>query len=151
MFPTLTIRLLLLLSTHLAICQAGYTNIEQYPGFNLLRQCAQCSLSCSSMSALQILMGCENWKCVCGNFDAAMSSASTFVMQECSRTQDVSSATSILNAFCYQLSTAGPVASITTPLVPTAVSDPGSGKVTATPTDTTPFASATGTCREVLN
>ena len=156
MFQSLKKRLLLLLSTHLAICQAGYTNIEQYPGFDLLRQCAQCSLSCSSMSALQILMGCENWNCVCGNFDAAMSSASKFVMEECTRTQDVSSATSILNAFCYQLSAAGSVTPIT---APTAVGDPGSGKVTATPTDRTPFAvnptiginvaGATGTYREI--
>jgi hypothetical protein len=82
-----------------------------------------------------------------------MASASMFVMEECTRTQDVSSATSILNAFCYQLSTAGSVSLITAPIAPTPVGDPGSGKVTATPTDPTVgvnVAGATGTLPEIL-
>ena|ERR1700721_430714 len=111
------VKFFLLITLH-AICTAEYTNIQDYPGFSQLRTCAQCSLSCDGFSTLFTLMGCSDWNCVCNNFDVAMSSASAFALQECSRTQDVSSATSVLNGFCYQLPSS--IVKVITPVTPTA-------------------------------
>lgn len=133
-----SIYLLLFLGSQLIICEGGYTDITQYPGFDLLRQCARCSLDCDNLSLLLLGMGCKNWNCACDNFDVAISSASVLVMSECTRTQDVTSATSLLNAFCFQLATAGVTTPATAVITPTAVGNPGSGKVTVTPTDGSP-------------
>jgi hypothetical protein len=120
-----------LLFAFLAISLAEYTDIQQFPGYDLLRSCAKCSLGCQGeglQGALGIAMGCSNWNCICANFDAAVTSASVLVAEVCSRTADATSATSLLNAFCYQLSD---VASSTAVLGPTPT-DGGTNGLAAT-------------------
>jgi hypothetical protein len=87
-------------------------------------------------------MGCSNWNCICDNFDAAVTSASALVAEVCSRTADATSATSLLNAFCYQLST---IASSTAVIGPTPTDGSANGiAVTATKVGENNVAASTG-------
>jgi hypothetical protein len=100
------------------LCAGQYTDIDQFPSFELLRSCAQLPTEdADDGPILEYLIGCETggWVCACDNFGAAESAVASYVFQACSDTADVASATSVLNAFCAQYPLTTSLAIITSP------------------------------------
>lgn len=91
---------------------AQITNPTGMPGWTDLRVCVQCALGvpgpCIAEQGVTELLGCSEYTCACEHFTGALSYISTQVVNYCTSTQDVQSATSFWSAFCAQL--------ITTPL-----------------------------------
>jgi len=78
------------------------TDPAQWPGFNDQRQCGQGAFN--GYGNVQAAIECDDWTCVCNYFSAAQTSLLSIVLSVCSSVeQDVSSATSIFDAFCSQL------------------------------------------------
>lgn len=77
---------------------------HQFPPFEILRECAQCSMQCAAFFTLGSTIGCQSggWTCVCDNFGTAESAVSEQAFLGCSNTADVASATSVLSEFCAQ-------------------------------------------------
>ena len=86
------------------ICAGQQTDITQFPPFEILRECAQCSMQCAAFFTLGNTIGCQSggWTCVCDNFGTAESAVSEQAFLGCSNTADVASATSVLSEFCAQ-------------------------------------------------
>ena len=96
-------------SPQTTLAPGQFTDPSQWPGFNILRSCAQDALVCSTciLSGVKGELGCSNWQCVCNDISAAMSVVSLVANAECYNTQDAASATSVLSGFCAQLPATG--------------------------------------------
>ena len=83
---------------------------SEWPGLGDLPICVQntfqnCFFGCSG-PCIPCDVGCTDWTCACNQFPAAVSAASSVVVSAsgCSSVQtNIASATSIMNAFCLQL------------------------------------------------
>jgi hypothetical protein len=85
------------------------TNPTQWPSFTDQRGCAQGVLEWG-YAGVENDIGCSDWTCVCNHFYIAQTSLLEMVFSDWSGgEQDVSSATSILDAFCSQLPGVTPV------------------------------------------
>jgi hypothetical protein len=102
---------------------AGLTNPFQWPGFSTLRSCVQ-DLFGEGEELLNDV-NCANWFCVCDDSGASFT-LSTLAASQCTDAQDIAAATSVLDAFCDQISL--------TALVPTAAT--GNVATDSTPTIT---------------
>jgi hypothetical protein len=106
--------LLLLFAT--CLINAQITAISSMPGFPDQRQCVRCSLGECGTNIYGNL-GCNTGVCICQHFGDAMSMVQVLALTSCSSAPaDVAAATSILNAFCAQISISS--ASLTTTAVP---------------------------------
>lgn len=103
----------------LPIVDAQLTSIQQWPGYDSMRDCAQTPFGCRiGCPDVWNQLGCHDWYCICGHFEQEFSFVSSAASSYCSgNQQDIASATSIFNAFCAQLSTTltGPSAPTTAP------------------------------------
>jgi hypothetical protein len=77
---------------------------EDMPNWENMNGCSQIMY----LGATQLInvLECGTWLCVCEHFPQAMSAAQSLASSYCgtSDTQDIASATSVLNALCYSIS-----------------------------------------------
>jgi hypothetical protein len=103
-----------------------YTDISQLPAFTDQPLCCQLVFDPLDFDQSSVFgrLGCEDWTCICGDFNQAMFDASSLASVGCStQTWEAASATSLLNEFCAQFT-------VTTNLAP---SSPTSNPTTTTP------------------
>jgi hypothetical protein len=107
-----------LVVTIFVLALAQTTDPASYPGYADLELCAKSAISgCTACdyNGVRSVLKCSNWICVCDNYASAVKIVSSAVVSLC--TDDlvqVTSATSILNAFCSRL-----LATLSTPILTT--------------------------------
>jgi len=99
------------------------TRPQNWPGFNTLMGCVT-DLFGQGSGSLEEEINCENWFCVCSELSNALYTMSSLAVSDCPNSQGVAEATSVLNAFCAQISNTIP------PATPTPGSTTGVGGVT---------------------
>ena len=105
----------LLLGVLVSSALGQLTKVSDWPGIQNLRSCVTCIFQVGFCNGYNVLasLGCSTWGCVCDHFPDAVNIVSSSASAGCSNTQDIASATSVLNGFCAQLTLTTPVASIT--------------------------------------
>jgi hypothetical protein len=104
-----------------------YSDPNQLPGWIDYPACLQDSFNCLGCPSILNSLSCSTWKCACDALPQAMSAASSLVGGRCGTVfpTEVPTATSVLNAFCAQLSL--------TNLGPTTPTSPATSIVPQTP------------------
>ena len=96
-----------LVVTIFILASAQITDPASYPGYADLELCAKSAISgCTACnySGVRSVLECSNWICVCDNYASAVKIVSSEAVSSCTNNSvQVTSATSILNAFCSQL------------------------------------------------
>jgi hypothetical protein len=107
---------------NLLIFAAGQqcTDPSQLPGFSNLPNCAQIIFTCPGCGpSVQGGVDCETWGCVCDDLSQRISAASSAASARCTTEPwETASATSILNAFCAQLTVPASELPSTTSIIP---------------------------------
>jgi len=127
---------LALLLTFVPFAHGQITRVGDWPGITNLRSCVTCIFQVGFCNGYNVLssLGCSTWSCVCDHFPDAMNIVSSSASVGCSNTQDIASATSVLNGFCAQLSLTTPVASVSAVNSVPGQGLPGGGQGTVTQT-----------------
>ena len=130
-YPTAALFLCLLV-----LVEATIDLPSAWPGLGDLQICVQdtfqnCFFGCSG-PCIPCDVGCTDWTCACNQLPSAISAASSVVVSAsgCSSVQtNIASATSIMSAFCEQL-TASPSATGPTGPTPAPTGTSGGGATT---------------------
>jgi hypothetical protein len=89
----------------LAVCEATVTTISAWPGFSDMPTCAQCPLDSADCigNDVWVQLKCSSDGCLCNRFPQALSLAISLASASSCSPGDISSATSILSAYCRQV------------------------------------------------
>jgi hypothetical protein len=98
-----TMRSIILILSLVAVCEAVVT-ISQWPGFQDMPTCAKCPLDeFACFGNMYNQLNCNTDGCLCNRFPQALSIVMSLASASSCSAGDISSATSILSAYCRQI------------------------------------------------
>jgi hypothetical protein len=98
-------RSIILILALVAVCEAVVTGISSWPGFKDMPTCAKCPLDDAQCLGNDMYhqLKCDTDGCLCNRFPQALSIVMSLASSSSCSAGDISSATSILSAYCRQI------------------------------------------------